>query len=195
MDGSREWGAVPLVPDRGLRLVTDRLELVAATHELVRAQIDELARWARLLEARVPDGWPPELTEDVWEYTADRLFEDPGVIGWWMWYFVLRADGDGRRVVIGTGGYKGKPTQDGTAEVGYSVMRQYQGLGYATEAVRALVDWGFSHREVTRVVAETYPDLVPSIRVLEKLGFAFIGPGSDEGIIRYGLTREVFEEA
>lgn len=184
----------PLAPEPGLQLTTPRLELVAATHELVRAQIDEPARWARMLEARAPDGWPPELTEDSWEYTADRLAEGPDVIGWWMWYFVLRADGDGGRVVIGTGGYKGKPTQDGTAEVGYSVMRQYQGSGYATEAMGALLAWGFAHREVTRIIAETYPYLVPSIRVLEKLGFAFVGLGSDEGIIRYGITREVFEK-
>ncbi|MDP3773550.1 MAG: GNAT family N-acetyltransferase [Gemmatimonadales bacterium] len=177
-----------------LRLITERLELVAATHASVRAQIDEPDRWARLLDARVPDGWPPELTEDVWEYTAERLAEGTDSEGWWTWYFVLRRDADGGRVVIGCGGYKGRPTQDGTAEVGYSVMRQYRRAGYATEAARALVGWAFGHPEVTRVCAETYPDLVPSRGVIAKLGFGFEGPGSEEGVARYSMTRELFEK-
>lgn len=40
------------------------------------------------------------------------------------------------------------------------------------------------------VIAETLPALRPSIRVLEKSGFKFIGQGSELGVIRYQLTRE-----
>jgi RimJ/RimL family protein N-acetyltransferase len=39
------------------------------------------------------------------------------------------------------------------------------------------------------VVADTYPELVPSIRVLHKNGFRYAGPGQGERVIRYELTR------
>ena len=68
---------------------------------------------------------------------------------------------------IGNGGFKGRPDADGSVEVGYSVMENYQRNGFAPEAVEALVDWAFGYREVQRVIAQTLPELRPSIRVLE----------------------------
>jgi RimJ/RimL family protein N-acetyltransferase len=110
--------------------------------------------------------------------------------GWVLWYGILRGGGGDDRVVVGNGGFKGKPAPDGTAEVGYSILEEFQGRGYATEMTRALVAWAFSHPRVTRVVAETYPELTRSIRVMEKCGMRFVGPGSEERVIRYGVERE-----
>ena len=42
---------------------------------------------------------------------------------------------------------------------------------------------------MTRVTAETYPELVGSIGVLRRCGFRFIGEGSEVGVIRYEITR------
>ena len=61
--------------------------------------------------------------------------------------------------------------------------------GYASEAVEALVAWAFGHPEVTRVIAETYPELVASVGVLEETGFRFIGAGSEERVIRFERRR------
>jgi len=174
--------------DRGLMLTlrTPRLELVAATYELIDAQLHDSRRCEAMLGGRLPEGWPPELTEDVWEYTARQLL-DPAAAGWWMWYFVRHRPG--ARVAVGSGGFKGPPAPDGTVEVGYSVMAQHRRAGYATEAVRALADWAFGTGRVARVVAHTYPHLVASIGVLEKLGFVKSGPGGDQGTVRYELGR------
>ncbi|MBD0327516.1 MAG: GNAT family N-acetyltransferase, partial [Pyrinomonadaceae bacterium] len=107
-----------------------------------------------------------------------------------------RDDAPGSRAkAIGGCGFKGKPAADGTVEIGYSMLPEFQCAGYATEAAGALVRWAFSHAEVARVIAETYPELRPSIRVLEKNGFRFIGDGSEERVIRYALTREEYEAA
>ena len=38
-------------------------------------------------------------------------------------------------------------------------------------------------------LAETLPELTPSIGVLEKCGFRLIGDGSEPGVIRFELTR------
>ena len=65
--------------------------------------------------------------------------------------------------------------------------------GYATEATRGLVAWAFDHQEVNRVLAETFPTLTGSIRVMENNGILFIGDGSEEGVIRYAVSRHEFE--
>ena len=56
-----------------------------------------------------------------------------------------------------------------------------------------LVSNAFSHVNVRRVISETLPELVASIGVMEKCGFKFIGDGSEEGVIRYELTRDGYE--
>jgi RimJ/RimL family protein N-acetyltransferase len=69
------------------------------------------------------------------------------------------------------------------------VLRSFRVQGYATEAVARLVVWAFSHQNVVEVTAETLPHLRQSIRVMEKNGFAFRGPGSEHGVVRYALSK------
>ena len=177
-----------------IRLTTERLELIAATPEMVRAEIEDRPRFSRLLGARVPEKWPPPLNDEESMRFALRYLEaHPGAPGWMQWYFILRGDGAGGRVAIGNGGFKGNPTPDGMVEVGYSVLEEYQKVGLGTEAVQALLSWAFGHPEVTRVTAETFPDLTPSIRVLKKTGFVLIGKGSEERTIRFELPRTAYE--
>ena len=42
---------------------------------------------------------------------------------------------------------------------------------------------------MTRIIAETLLDLTPSIGVLEKTGFALVGEGSEDGVIRFQRKR------
>jgi RimJ/RimL family protein N-acetyltransferase len=107
---------------------------------------------------------------------------------WWLYFVVLGQADTGRRL-IGSVGYKGPPSDDGMVEVGYGIVRDQHRLGYASEAVRGLLARAFASPEVTRVTAETYPELVGSIGVLRRCGFRFIGEGSEPGVIRYEITR------
>ena len=83
---------------------------------------------------------------------------------------------------MGICGFKGKPDEAGSVEIGYSVLRQFWVQGYATEAVARLIGWAFSHQHVNEVTAATLPHLKQSIRVREKNGLSFAGPGSDYGV-------------
>lgn len=171
---------------RPLTVNTSRLELVAATVELARAEMDDLPALARQLDATVAAEWPPPLNDrDSQSWTLRFLEQHPDATGWAMWYLLRRAD----RTAVGVGGFKGLPSVDGTVEVGYSVLEAQQRRGYASEAVEGLVAWAFRHPEVTRVIAETYPELVASIGVLAKTGFSFIGPGSEDRVIRFERRR------
>jgi len=168
-------------------LKTPRLRLVEATAPLLRAEGDDRALFGRLLNARVPAEWPPELYDDdarLW--TLNAVESRPQHAGWWMYYVLLEGDGP---ELAGVCGYKGPPSEDGTVEVGYGIIPAHRRRGYATEATAALVGRAFADPRVTRVIAETLPELTPSIGVMEKLGFTFEGDGSEPGVIRYTLPR------
>ena len=168
-----------------LKLVTPRLELIAATVPVCRAAAADRAELARLLSARVPASWPPELMADHLEGFARRIEADAALEGWLPWYWLTRDD----PTLIGNGGFGAPPAEDGSGKFGYALVPEHQGRGYATEAVAALLEWAFSHAALTRVVADTYPELSRSIRVLQKNGFRYAGPGKGERAIRYELTR------
>jgi RimJ/RimL family protein N-acetyltransferase len=173
-----------------IRITTERLELIAETLELARAEISDRSKLSQLLDARVPETWPPGFNDlETMSFVLRKLEAAPEQAGWWAWYFLLNNGAKNERTLIGNGGFKGQPTSDGTVEVGYSILKEFQNLGYGTEAIKALVAWAFKHSEVQRVIAETLPELKPSQRLLEKCNFRNIGAGSEEGSIRFELVR------
>jgi len=176
-----------------LTLSTPRLELIAATLELVRAEVSNLATFAALLDVPTPSSWPPPLNdENSQRYTLNSLEQaSPADAGWSVWYCIRRKP----RTLLGIVAYKGSPI-DGCAEIGYSILDEFQRQGFCTEAARALIRWGFQNLAVDRIVAATLPGLVPSIRIMEKCGMQFAGKGMEDGMetIRYELTREQFIE-
>jgi RimJ/RimL family protein N-acetyltransferase len=79
---------------------------------------------------------------------------------------VLEKDG-GR--FLGRAGIKYWPQFDET-EVGWALRRDAWGRGYATEAARACVEWGFAELDVPYLTAMIDARNMRSIRVAEKLG-------------------------
>ena len=65
-------------------------------------------------------------------------------------------------------------------EIAYRLHKQFWGKGYATELVRALIQWGFTHLIISRLVAFAYPENIRSRHVLEKVGM------TETGKVRYG---------
>jgi RimJ/RimL family protein N-acetyltransferase len=56
------------------------------------------------------------------------------------------------------------------AEIGYQLNRRAWGQGYATETVRAVLEFGFKRLNLHRIWARVNPPNAPSWRVLEKVG-------------------------
>jgi GrpB-like predicted nucleotidyltransferase (UPF0157 family)/RimJ/RimL family protein N-acetyltransferase len=56
-------------------------------------------------------------------------------------------------------------------ELGYHLHKKFWGKGYGTELARALIQWGFQHLSVNKLVSTTYPDNIASQKVLTKAGF------------------------
>jgi [ribosomal protein S5]-alanine N-acetyltransferase len=106
---------------------------------------------------------------------------------WHFYYLLLRES----RTLIGTCGFKAAPDADGRVEVGYSVLEQFRRRGLATEAVQALMQAAFE-AGASEIAAETYPSLLPSLRVMEKCGMTLVGDGSETGTIRYSRGKSTF---
>lgn len=77
---------------------------------------------------------------------------------------------------IGNIGISGACWED--ADIGYSICEAYQGKGYATEATKALIEWGFDRLKELgadlKIVAEIEHENWPSRKVAEKSGFTFV---------------------
>lgn len=87
--------------------------------------------------------------------------------------------------------------QNRRAEVGYSLAESAWGQGHATEAMGALLQWGFDTLDLHRVEADLDPRNTPSARLLERLGFVREGHLRERWIVDgevsdswlYGLLR------
>lgn len=60
-------------------------------------------------------------------------------------------------------------------EIGFHVRGKYWGKGLGTESANAVMQYAFNHVNASALFAGHNPDNVNSKKVLEKLGFAYIG--------------------
>jgi RimJ/RimL family protein N-acetyltransferase len=89
----------------------------------------------------------------------------------------------------------------GVAELGYMLAPEAWGNGYATDAARRLVRYGFEDLRLHKIKANAYESNPASRRVLEKVGFEEEGLFRDHAYVRgeyvdvhrYGLLAEEFE--
>jgi ribosomal-protein-alanine N-acetyltransferase len=159
---------------------TLRLELIPATADHVQAEIEDPARFFERLGVAAADDWPSENLQSVLPLFLDAL-QDPANVGWLAWYWIDRAE----NAIVGGGGFKGQPSDDGTAEIGYETRLAFRRRGYASEAVAALTHWALLRPGVRRVFAETKSDNTGSIGVLRATGFVEAGPGSEPGLVGF----------
>ncbi|MGG1661801.1 GNAT family N-acetyltransferase [Brevibacillus sp. NRS-1366] len=73
--------------------------------------------------------------------------------------------------VIGSCGFNYLDYENERAEIGYDLGYPYWGKGYAPEAIRALISFGFESLRLNRVEAKVEPENLNSIKVLKKLRF------------------------
>ena len=110
-----------------------------------------------------------EEAQQIIERHRSRFERDEGI----RWGITIK----GENRVVGSCGYSWHLRHQ-YAEIGYELARAYWNQGIITEALRALLQFGFETRNLHRVEAEVLLGNVASMRVLYKLGF------QEEGILR-----------
>lgn len=68
-------------------------------------------------------------------------------------------------------------------ELGYRFKKKHWGKGFATEAARAVLEYGFKHLAIDTIFAITDPINLNSKKVLHKLGFEYQETFNDEGAL------------
>lgn len=151
-----------------LKLRTGRLELVPLRLEQLEAIQADTRLVEEVLAVSVQDDLFNPPVRKALEVKVIRMRPEAPAKHPWFTYWLMLLPGEG--MGIGLAGFKGAPAEAGQTEIGYGISGAYEGQGYTTEAVMALLDWAFSHPGCRVVVAETRKDNPASMRVLEKVG-------------------------
>lgn len=140
-------------------------------------------------------GWKPhETLEESWEILEQVFLKEPHV-------FAIEQEGR----LIGTVGLvdDGKRENAGAKMIGYSLAFDCWGKGIMTEAVEAVLVYGFDLLNLSIITATCYPDNPASAKVLEKCGFVYEGTlrqaqirfdGKVQDFRCYSVTKAEYDE-
>ena len=120
-----------------------------------------------------PDRWTSRTDAEVREFVnglVDRQRDKPRRV---FQLAITLPDENGR--LIGNCGVRRKHDTELDADIGYELDPEYWGRGYATEAARALVSFGFGTLGVHRLSARCIADNLGSVSILKKVGMTLEG--------------------
>ena len=138
---------------------TARLNLRTLVHGDARRIAELAGDWdVASMTGRIPFPY----SEEAANYWVDGLAENEEVFG-------IDLHGE----LIGICGFTLE--EDGDAELGYWIGKPYWGQGYATEAARVVMSYGFGKMGVRRFVCKHLDGNEASARVIRKLGFRHTG--------------------
>jgi RimJ/RimL family protein N-acetyltransferase len=166
-------------------IVTDRLRLRRSRPDDAEA----ISRYRSDPNVNRQQGWERTDPEAVRADIEEMSRRAPGETGGWVQFSVEERDG-GR--LVGDVGLSPAEGESGVLKVGYTIDPAFQGRGYATEAVRALLDYAFTTLGADVIRAYASAGNAASIRVAEHVGMRLIErfEGEDEDGRWFGVRYE-----
>ncbi len=168
------------------RITTDRLILLPLTMTHLETGLNSTRVLSNGLGIRLTS----HLFEGVVERAVKLKLEKMSAVEvkehFWFtyWLIVIKQE----EVGVGLVGFKGLPNARGEVEIGYGIGEEYQGQGYMSEAVQALIKWAFGHPECRAVTATGVKiDNFASQKVLKHAGFSIIE--ERDALINFRLDR------
>ena len=134
-----------------------------------------------------PGGEPESSPRQAWDYMAVQM-------GHWLlkgygkWALADRASDE----LVGRVGYFHAPYEWPGLELGWTISRRIWGQGYAAEAARLALDWGFETLNTDEIISAINPNNERSIRVAERLGERHVRDDAMNGVPCriYAITRD-----
>ena len=117
-------------------LITPRLIL----RKVQKKDLDDIYEYCRLPSSCKYAQWQPHEDRSVTKQYLAWLFSAMRHGAYFTWVIELRETGK----VIGTCSFVNMDEEYKIAEIGYGIGKSFWGNGYATEAVRAVMDYGFT---------------------------------------------------
>ena len=133
-----------------------------------------------------PWHWPPQreggsgprTREQVGEILAAQASQAEAV-GFCLWWWRERASGE---LVGMTGLNRDRVEDDDVVEVGWSITPRRQRQGFAAEAARASISWGFEVCELDEIVSFSMPQNDASRAVMAAAGMSLVGKFDRAGL-------------
>lgn len=148
-------------------LLTPRLRLIPLVLDELKLVLDDTDSFEKRLDIRMMREWMTERVQRAIRMKIEKMKRtDPSQHAWLTyWLIVIQAEQTGAGML----GFKGFPDASGSTEIGYGIDAAYQGKGYMSEAVQALVAWAFTHPFCEAITASEVQNPA-SRRLLERLG-------------------------
>lgn len=156
--------------ERPATVETFRLRLVVLLASEVEALIaNDVERAGSLSGVSFPKGWPNDAeASDGLSWHLQALRADETQMPWRIRVIVERSSNS----VIGSISLKGPPGHDGDVEVGWGLVEDSRGRGFALEAASAVIAWAVQQPGVTSISATVPEDNRPSQLLAVKLGLS-----------------------
>jgi RimJ/RimL family protein N-acetyltransferase len=145
--------------------------------ELVRlrprdeADLGVVSRYTSDLTVTRYTGWTSQTREEAERYFRKALVTSGGTQDY-LPFVITAGNSNG---LIGMIDLEVRDRVHQRAEVGYGLLPEYWGHGYATDALRCLVRHALARDDLYRIEATCHPENLRSGQVLERAGFLYEG--------------------
>lgn len=139
------------------------------------------------------EAWGPNTPEDTKKFIADMVAQSQTQPRYKFDLAICLKDSD---LLIGGCGIRCEAPESSVSNLGWAINPEFQNKGYATEAARALIGFGFKQLGLAVIVATCDARNTASFKVMEKLGMKRVGllakereqKGAKRDTLRYELT-------
>ncbi len=150
-----------------MELETERLKLIPLQAQHLHLAVDNYGQMETELGVRVTTTILDGEMKYAMKVRLRKVLEDEKNYLWLTnWAVVLKEENQ----IIGFIMIKGYPNKNGEVIVGYGIEEKYRKNGYATEALKGLIQWIFENPKAKQVIADTEKENVASHKVLENSG-------------------------
>ncbi|MGB5667512.1 MAG: GNAT family N-acetyltransferase [Maribacter sp.] len=129
--------------------------------------------------------------EDAEKYIRIKMLPQLNKLGYSCYSLIRKSDD----LKIGTCGLYDRDGIDGI-DIGFGLLPEYEGLGYAYESANRLKKAAFEEFEIEEIKAITSKENISSQRLLEKLGLEMIGttklPDENEELLLYKILKRSY---
>ena len=113
-------------------------------------------------------GWVPKTINDVYDFVKNKVSSTIDLTGTWYQFIIIKKE---QNELIGDIGIHFLDSDKKQVEIGCTLDKNYQGKGYAAEALMETINYLFDELSKHRIVTSIDPGNIKSIGLVERLGF------------------------
>ena len=149
------------------KLVTDRLILMPFTKQICKNVLDNDFSDLKILNLKRGKSWPDADVLDTLPRIINNLNKVEYPTGYESWMIIKKDTLE----IIGDLGFKGINIDEENIDLGYGVIEEERGKGYAEEAVQEIIKWACLNKNIREITANCLTENINSMKLLLKFNF------------------------